>query len=93
MKPVHTLHVTLLLGTTAAHSGSVTKVGSVCTVHASPDKSDDAPAILQAFELCGKDASVVLDPSTFHIESVMNTTELRNVHIDLLGTLLVSLYT
>ncbi|KAF9459794.1 polygalacturonase [Collybia nuda] len=80
--------VALLLGFITARGGSVTKVGSICTVHASPDHSDDAPAILQAFDLCGKDASVVFDPTTFHIESVMNTTGLRNVEVDLPGTLL-----
>jgi galacturan 1,4-alpha-galacturonidase len=94
MKPLHNflrISITLLLGARAVHGGFVTKVGSVCTIHASPNMSDDAPAILQAFALCGKDASIIFDPSTFHIESVMNTTGLQNVHVDLPGTLLVSL--
>lgn len=79
-----------LLGIRIVRAGSVTKSGSICTVHASSDGSDDAPAILRAFDLCGKDASVLFDPSTYHIESVMNTTGLHNVFVDLPGTLLVS---
>lgn len=73
----------------SVRAGSVTKVGAVCTVHASPDMSDDAPAVARAFELCGKDGSIVFDPSKFHIESVLNTTGLSNVIVDLPGTLLV----
>lgn len=79
-----------LLGLRVVRASSVSKSGSVCTVHASPDTSDDAPGIIRAFQLCNKDASVIFDPSTFHIESVMNTTGLENVFVDLPGTLLVS---
>lgn len=94
MKPFPGLFYPLALilsGLQAARAGSVTKKGAVCTVHASANGADDGPAIQRAFELCGHDSSVVFDPTTFHIESVLNTTGLRNVFVDLPGTLLVGL--
>ncbi|KII90376.1 glycoside hydrolase family 28 protein [Plicaturopsis crispa FD-325 SS-3] len=72
-------------------AGSVTKSGSVCTVHPSPSNStspDDAPAIISAFEQCSSDATVVFENATYHIEQIMNTTGLQNVTIDHRGTLL-----
>ncbi|KAF5378926.1 hypothetical protein D9757_008741 [Collybiopsis confluens] len=69
-------------------SGTVQKEGSTCTVRASTDASDDAPAILQAFEMCGTDGAIQLHDPLYHIESVMNTTGLSNVQIDLTGTML-----
>ncbi|KAK0477647.1 pectin lyase fold/virulence factor [Armillaria novae-zelandiae] len=60
----------------------------VCRVHASNDASDDAPAILSAFDRCGQGGTVVLNDGLYHIESVMNTTGLRDVKVDLSGTML-----
>ncbi|KAF8891805.1 pectin lyase fold/virulence factor [Infundibulicybe gibba] len=86
---ISNLLLPLLLLSQPAYGGSVVKHGSVCTVSPGPNNAtDDAPAILQAFELCGRDASVVFGPGTFHIESVMNTTGLKNVVVDLSSTLL-----
>ncbi|PAV15988.1 pectin lyase [Pyrrhoderma noxium] len=50
--------------------------------------TDDSPAILDAFERCKEDGVVVFNEGTYHIERVMNTTGLRNVRIDMRGTLL-----
>ncbi|KAF8063563.1 polygalacturonase [Lyophyllum atratum] len=78
-----------LLGIRIVRAGSVSRRGSACTVHPSSDGiSDDAPAIRRAFELCGKNGSILFDQATFHVESVLQTTGLRNVFIDLPGTLL-----
>ncbi|KAL3419434.1 exo-rhamnogalacturonase b [Phlyctema vagabunda] len=49
---------------------------------------DDAPAILQAFQDCGQNGKVEFLNETYHINSVMTTTNLKNVEIDLKGTLL-----
>ncbi|KAK0435475.1 pectin lyase fold/virulence factor [Desarmillaria tabescens] len=73
---------------TLAHAGYVVQRGSVCHVHASDDSSDDAPAILSAFDRCGQGGTVVLNDELYHIESVMNTTGLRDVLVDLSGTML-----
>jgi galacturan 1,4-alpha-galacturonidase len=51
---------------------------------------DDAPAILEAFETCGHDGRVTFLNTTYHINSVMTTVGLKNVDVDLQGTLLVS---
>ncbi|GAQ05909.1 alpha-L-rhamnosidase rgxB [Aspergillus lentulus] len=49
---------------------------------------DDTPAILKAFHECGKGGRVVFQNTTYHVKSVMNTSELHNCDIDLYGTLL-----
>ncbi|GFF72727.1 alpha-L-rhamnosidase rgxB [Aspergillus lentulus] len=49
---------------------------------------DDTPAILKAFHECGKGGRVVFQNTTYHVNSVMNTSELHNCDIDLYGTLL-----
>ncbi|KAG6875891.1 hypothetical protein C0992_001887 [Termitomyces sp. T32_za158] len=50
--------------------------------------SDDAPAIRKAFSDCKKDGHIIFDTATFHVESVLQTTGLSNVVIDLKSTLL-----
>lgn len=67
---------------------------TVCTVPAAGSTSiDDAPAILEAFRKCGHGGKIILTNTTYHINSVMNTTGLRDCEVDLRGTLLVSLDT
>ena len=70
-------------------AGRVEKDGRICTVIPSDDGGDDSAAIITAFEQCSVDASVVFLNTTYHIERVMKTTGLRNVKVDLGGTLLV----
>lgn len=72
------------------YAGSVTKLGSVCTIHASSQLgADDAPAIVSAFSLCNHNAVIRFDDSIFHIESAMQTTGLHNVVVDMPGTTLL----
>ncbi|OOF91849.1 glycoside hydrolase family 28 protein [Aspergillus carbonarius ITEM 5010] len=64
---------------------------SQCVV--SPSNSsdiDDVPAILDALTTCGSGGRVTFINSTYHINSVMNTSWLNDVEIDLQGTLLWS---
>lgn len=61
-----------------------------CTVAAGgTNATDDAPAILDAFENCGRHGKVVFEPTTYYVNSVLNVTWLEDVVIDLQGTLLV----
>ena len=81
--------IALVFSSTArAHSNSDTKI--TCIVEPCRNGSDDAPRIIEAFEKCGNNGKVVFLNETYHIESVMNTTGLKNCEIDLKGTLLVS---
>jgi hypothetical protein len=50
---------------------------------------DDGPAIVRTFKECSRDCRIILGNGTFHIGSVMDTRGLKNVDIDLQGTLLV----
>ncbi|THU85497.1 polygalacturonase [Dendrothele bispora CBS 962.96] len=84
------LHILLLLSACAklVIGGTVERQGSSCVVHASEDGSDDAPAILEAFDACGSDGQILLQDPLYHIESVMDTTGLNNVIVDITGTML-----
>lgn len=63
---------------------------NVCRVKAPADGSDSAPAIVDAFKRCGHNGKVVFENTTYHVGSVMNTTGLYNVEVDIRGTLLWS---
>lgn len=61
-----------------------------CTVVAGGSEDiDDAPAIIEAFDDCGQNGNVVFSNTTYHINSVMNTTGLKDCRVDIYGTLLV----
>jgi hypothetical protein len=64
--------------------------GENCVVRSKSDGGDDTPALLDAFKRCGQDGTIALPDQTYHINQVMNTTELKNCKIDLKGTLLVT---
>ncbi|KAL2191827.1 glycoside hydrolase family 28 protein [Thermothelomyces heterothallicus CBS 203.75] len=51
---------------------------------------DDTPQILEAFSQCGQDGTIILQEGTYHIRQVMDTTNLRNVSIEIYGTLIWS---
>ena len=51
---------------------------------------DDTPSILEAFNLCGINGTVILTDNTFHIDQIMNTTNLLNCNVDIYGTLIWS---
>ncbi|RFU33833.1 hypothetical protein B7463_g2512, partial [Scytalidium lignicola] len=60
-----------------------------CVVPAGGSESiDDAPAILQAFDECGHGGKVMFQNTTYHVNSVMNTSALQDCEIDIQGTLL-----
>jgi galacturan 1,4-alpha-galacturonidase len=66
---------------------------SVCVVEPGPNGTDSAPAIIDAFQRCGHNdesrrGKVIFKNETYSIQSVMNTTGLSHVDIDLQGTLL-----
>ena len=82
------LIVGVALQAICAHA-RVRKEGRVCTVI--PEGHDDSPSIISAFAQCKKDASVVFLNETYHVERVMSTHGLRNVTVDIKGTLLVCL--
>jgi hypothetical protein len=54
------------------------------------NSTDDAPAILQAFENCGRHGRIIFEPTTYYVNSVMNVSWLEDVDIDIRGTLLVN---
>ncbi|KAJ3759199.1 pectin lyase fold/virulence factor [Lentinula raphanica] len=66
---------------------------NVCIVEPAPKGHDSAPAIIDAFERCGRHNSVksrgkvIFTNTTYTVSSVMNTTGLSNLDIDLQGTL------
>lgn len=70
----------------------VKKEGNVCTVIPNRDGRDDSPSILSAFAQCKRNAKVVFLNETYHIERVMATHGLKNVEVDIRGTLLVRVY-
>lgn len=59
-----------------------------CVVQASRDPAiDDAPAIRVAFDTCHEDSHIVFENTTYYVHTVLNTTGLRNVDVEVLGTL------
>lgn len=59
-----------------------------CVVKACNDPAgDDAPAVIKAFHDCREDAHIIFENTTYYIASVMNTTGLRNVDVEVKGTL------
>lgn len=62
-----------------------------CVVPASgTNATDDAPAIVQAFEDCGQGGTITFSPgTTYYVNTVMNVTA-QDAIIDIQGTLVVS---
>lgn len=54
--------------------------------------TDDAPAILKAFKKCGHKGRVVFEPTNYYVNSVMNIDWLKDVDVDIYGTLLVFIF-
>lgn len=76
-------------------SSFVVNNGTTCTLYPESlthfgQPVDDTPSILQAFELCGTNGTVVFTNNTFTIDQVMNTTNLRNCNVELYGELVFS---
>lgn len=68
--------------------------GNICVVPASgTNATDDAPAILEAFNECGQGGTVTFSSdTTYYVNSVMNVSGLQDVVVDIQGTLLVGLH-
>ncbi|RAR12364.1 extracellular exo-polygalacturonase [Stemphylium lycopersici] len=78
----------LCAGAAVANPNSYRKT---CTVKASgANTTDDAPAIREAFQKCGKHGKVVFEPYTYYVNSVLNISGLEDVEIDVQGELLWS---
>ncbi|KXJ87430.1 galacturan 1,4-alpha-galacturonidase B [Microdochium bolleyi] len=76
---------------TTALYGTEFEPKKTCEIAAAGDPAvDDAPAIRTAFQSCSKDARVVFADKTYHINSVLDIRNLKNVKIDVHGTLLWS---
>lgn len=50
------------------------------------NRPDDTPQILEAFKQCRQDSTIIIKEGTYQIRQVMNTTDLRNVSIELHDT-------
>lgn len=92
------LFALLVLGNNlAADKGSVGSLAirndrKECTVQpGGSNATDDAVAIRAAFDECGHGGKVVFLNETYYVNSVLNTSELEDVDIELHGTLLVNL--
>ena len=73
------------------HSGEWPVRSKMCSVEAGDDPhGDDAPAILKAFADCKEDGHIVFENTTYYVRTVMNTTGLKNVDVEVKGTLLWS---
>ncbi|KAJ9303438.1 CAZyme family GH28 [Paecilomyces variotii] len=77
-----------LLALIASATAYVVNEGTECRLF--PESSthnghpvDDTPSILQAFELCGTNGSVVFPNETFYVNQVMNTTNLLNCDVSI----------
>jgi hypothetical protein len=92
MKFLNVLYVidSLAIASTFADTGYQNPGFNTCVVRPGGNSSiDDSPAITDAFNHCGHNGKVVFLNETYHINTVMNTTGLKNFEVDLLGTLLV----
>ncbi|KAH7360908.1 pectin lyase fold/virulence factor [Rhexocercosporidium sp. MPI-PUGE-AT-0058] len=61
----------------------------ICTVRpGGSNLTDDAPEILRAFSECGHGGTINFLKETYHVNTVMNTTGLRDCVVNIPGTLL-----
>ncbi|KAL0260353.1 hypothetical protein SLS55_004039 [Diplodia seriata] len=75
----------------SANSILSTRARKECTVEpGGSNATDDAVAIRDAFEECGLGGKVVFLNETYYVNSVLNTSGLEDVDVELHGTLLWS---
>lgn len=74
-------------GWNAEHHGNH---DNVCVVPSAANGTDSSPAIIEAFEKCGKNGKVIFKNETYHVNRVMETTGLENCDVEVHGTLLWS---
>ncbi|KAL9071900.1 MAG: hypothetical protein Q9157_005306 [Trypethelium eluteriae] len=71
--------------------GARADASPVCVIPAAGDGSDDSPAIIQAFQDCGKGGQITFSANTtYYVQTVLQLHNLSNVQIDFLGTILFS---
>jgi galacturan 1,4-alpha-galacturonidase len=81
-----------LYGTLGLSAAISRRDAKICEVPANENGSDDAPVIVSAFEECGQGGNIVFSDTTYHVNTIMNTTGLSDCEIDIYGALLVSLF-
>lgn len=87
----------LVLSALSAQAGALASGdgGKVCVVEPAPRGCDSAPAIEEAFRCCGVDNApdrrgrVVFRDAVYDIQTVMNTTGLRYIDVEMDGTTLL----
>ncbi|KAK4065073.1 CAZyme family GH28 [Trichoderma aggressivum f. europaeum] len=71
-----------------ANAHSLPSPQHTCVIPASKDGRDDAPAIREAFSKCGNNGKVVFQKdTTYSIQTALQLHNLKNVQVDLFGTL------
>jgi hypothetical protein len=77
-----------LAAAVAADAYSPSSPEHTCVIPALKDGRDDAPAIREAFDKCGKNGKVVFQKdTTYSVQTALQLHNLKNVQVDLLGTL------
>jgi len=80
--------LTTLLLALPAFGHSVTGHKQICVIPAAGDGRDDSPAIREAFQKCGTNGKVVFEKDmTYSVQTVLQLHDLKNVEVDLLGTI------
>ncbi|WPG97367.1 pectin lyase-like protein [Acrodontium crateriforme] len=70
------------------HDGNWPARSKTCVVPSGNSSSvDDGPAILKAFDDCKVDGHIIFQNTTYHINTVMNTTGLKHVDVEVKGRL------
>lgn len=71
-----------------ANAHSLPSPQHTCVVPALKDGRDDAPAIREAFSKCGNNGKVVFQKdTTYSVQTALQLHNLKNVQVDLFGTL------
>ncbi|KAK5082513.1 hypothetical protein LTR70_008206 [Exophiala xenobiotica] len=74
-----------------SHDGNWPTRSKTCSIPAlNNPQGDDSPAILAAFNECKRDGHIIFENTTYYIGIVMKTTGLKDVDIEVKGTLLWS---
>lgn len=99
-EPLSTIQLTMLrrllaLGASLPFAlASVINTGTTCYVYPEADiykpPVDDTPWILQAFELCAINGTIVFPGKTYPMNQVVNTTGLVNRDVEFYGELIWS---
>lgn len=66
---------------------SITPKSRICEIKSGNLNGDDTTAILEAFQECKEDGHIIFANTTYYIGRAMTTTGLRNVDIELKGTM------